>query len=138
MHQILFGSVTVGTALAYLGGGVGVSIVVQLFKRVFGLKSSKIIQSVVAILSVAASALAQVISVAHTNPTLLAGHAVGILGLANAAHTFIVSDADQFIGKVKTALNTQAVTTPPSTTVITPTEAKPAQNTNTPPPSAAF
>lgn len=104
MDTVLFGNLTVGTLLAFAGGGIGVSIIAQLLKRLLGLSSSKVIHFVVITLSFVASALDYVISAIHGNPAILASHTASILGIANAAHTFIVSDADAFVGKVKTAL----------------------------------
>jgi hypothetical protein len=105
MHTVIFGTLTIGTVLAFLGGGIGVSIIAQVVKRIFGLSSSKVIHFVVIALAFAANALQYVISAAHANPAILASHTAEILGIATAAHTFIVSDADAFVGKVKTALN---------------------------------
>ena len=118
MNDVIFGSVTIGDVLALLGGGLGVSVIVQVVKRAFGLSSSKVVQFLVAATSVVGTGLADLISAVHGNPSILAGHSVEVLGVANAAHTFIVSDADAFLSKVKTALNdeqtqTKAVTPAP-------------------------
>ncbi len=105
MNDVIYAGITVKDVLALLAGGVGVSVVAQVIKRVFKLSSAKVIQGLVATLSVVAAGIAYAISAVHANPGLALGHAAGLLGVANAAHTFIVSDADAYIQKVKTALN---------------------------------
>lgn len=119
MNETIIWGLTVGNALAFLGGGVGVSIMVELLKKVFGLESGKVVQFVVITLSFAVTALDYVISVAHNNPAVLAGHAAAILGIANAAHTFLVGDASAFVGKVRSALADEAANAPAQPTTST-------------------
>jgi hypothetical protein len=141
MNDVIYAGVTVKEVLAVLGGGLGVSIVAQVIKRVFKLDNAKVIQFLVVALSGIASGLVYVISALHSNLASVVPHAASLLGVANAMHTFIVSDADAFIGKVKVALNDEATTTQTTTSSTTTTivtapvntttsVSTPAQNTN--------
>ena len=146
MNDVIWGGITVKTVVALLGGGLGVSIVVQVVKRVFKLTSAKVVQFLVVALSTIASCLAYVISAVHANPGLALGHAAGLLGIANAAHTFIVSDADQFIQKVRTALSSQGTQAAPTGVETSISSSVSAINTSAPtvdassttPPAASF
>ncbi len=133
MDTVIYGGITVGTVVALLGGGLGVSIVAQVIKRVAGLNSSKVIYFMVAALSFAAAALADIIGAVHGNAALLGSHTVGVLGIANGAHTFIVSDADQFVSKVKVALGDEAAKTPSPSVPLNDT---PASDPSAPPAGA--
>ena len=130
--------ITVGTVLALLGSGVGVSIVAEIIKKVFKLNSGKVIQFLVVALSTVTAGLSYLITILHGNPAIAAGHAAEILGVANAAHTFIVSDLSAFVTKVK-AYNADPKTTTttvtsnpsPTTEVVTAPTAAPTPPTPT-------
>jgi hypothetical protein len=117
MNDVIYGGITVADLLGILGGGLGVSIVAEVLKKVFKLDSAKVIQFLVVALSFVATGLAYIISAVHGNPKVLGSHTVEILGAANAFHTFIVSDASTFLDKVKAGLNDENAKTQPVATV---------------------
>ena len=138
MQTILFDHITIAEVLGLIGGGVGVSIVAQVMKRLFKLKSSKVIQFLVAALAVVATVLAHLIALIKGNGAVLGSHAAGLLGAANVTYTFIVSDLDAWLQKVKTALANQDAAAPVapvanSTTLVTPGPAAMPTINSTPP-----
>lgn len=141
MNDVIFGGITVGDLLGILGGGLGVSVVAQLIKRVFKLSSAKVVHLMVITLTVAGTVLADAINVIHGNAAVLGSRATELLGVATAAHTFIVSDADQFLQKVRKALTDEnasqaAPAVPPATSTASVAAETPAAPAT--PPKASF
>lgn len=119
MNEVIFDGFTVGSLLILLGGGLGVSVVAQVIKRVFKLTNSDIIQFLVVALSGVTTGLGYIISALHGSLGNLVPHAASILGIANASHTWLVSRGDAFIQKVRKALNDEEA--PPTIPVGTST-----------------
>jgi len=120
MHtEIANTGITIGAVIALLGGGVGVSIIAEVIKKVFKLNSGKVVQFLVVALSTVAAGLAYVINAIHGNPAIAAGHAAAILGIANAAYTFIVSDLSKTLSQVSVSVNKPTTATPEVVAPIT-------------------
>ena len=102
-------------AIILLGGGVAVSVLAELLKKVFGLNSKKVIHFLVAALAFVAAGLQYVTSLHNLPPQVLGVSTPAIYGFSQFAYIF-VSKVSGFLGRVDVTLEDK---NPASTLVAT-------------------
>lgn len=108
-----------------LGGGVGVALVSQALKKVFGLNSAAVIHTMVIAVSLAIAAAQYVFAMPSVPTEVLGISWTAIYGVSQAVYKYATM-ANQFLGEVQTALAAQKQSTATVAPVVATATADPA------------